>query len=56
VHEGDEVNEGDALLVMEGMKMEISINAKVSGTVDKILYQVGDMVEAEVPLVEISAV
>ena len=53
VNEGDSVAEGDALLVMEGMKMEISINAKVSGTVEKILYQVGDMVEAEVPLVEI---
>ena len=33
VKEGDEVNEGDVLLVMDGMKMEVQVKAPMAGAV-----------------------
>ncbi len=42
---GDEVKEGDALIVVEAMKMEHSILAPKDGTVKEIYYGVGDQVE-----------
>ncbi len=53
VRNGDRVRPGQALLVLEGMKMEYTLEAGVDGTVKKVLFRVGDMVEAEVPLVDI---
>lgn len=53
VKAGDRVKAGQPLLVLEGMKMEYTLKAGVSGTVDKVLYNEGDMVEAEAPLVDI---
>lgn len=53
VNPGDRVSEGQALLVMEGMKMEYTLKASVAGVVEHVYYAVGDTVEAEVPLVEI---
>lgn len=53
VSPGDRVSEGQALLVMEGMKMEYTLKASVAGVVEHVYYAVGDTVEAEVPLVEI---
>ncbi len=50
---GDRVSAGQALLVMEGMKMEYTLKASVAGVVEQVYYAVGDTVEAEVPLVEI---
>ncbi len=55
VREGDKVDQGQILLVLEGMKMEYALKAGVSGQVGKIYYDVGDMVEAEVPLVDIES-
>lgn len=53
VQAGDRVETGQPLLVLEGMKMEYTLKAGVAGTVDKVLYNEGDMVEAETPLVDI---
>jgi 3-methylcrotonyl-CoA carboxylase alpha subunit len=53
VKEGDTVAVGQALVVLEGMKMEITLRARVAGRVAKLHCAAGQMVEAEVPLVDI---
>jgi len=53
VRSGQRVVEGDALVVIEGMKMEHSVRARAAGTVLRVLVAEGDAVEAEAPLVEI---
>jgi len=53
VKEGDKVEAGQPLLVMEGMKMEVTVKAGIAGTIEKLLYGEGDMVEAEASLVDI---
>jgi 3-methylcrotonyl-CoA carboxylase alpha subunit len=55
VAEGDRVETGDKLLVLEGMKMEYTMLARTTGTIEKILYREGDIVEAEVALIDIQA-
>jgi pyruvate carboxylase subunit B len=45
VSEGDSVNEGDLLLILEAMKMENSITAPASGTVQSIPFKTGDLVK-----------
>jgi len=42
---GSSVEKGDALLVMEAMKMEHTIHAPAAGTVDEILFAIGDQVQ-----------
>ena len=41
---GQDVAEGDALVLVESMKMEIPICAERAGTVAEVLVDVGDMV------------
>ncbi len=41
---GDKVSKGQALAVMEAMKMEHTINAPHDGVVEELLYAVGDQV------------
>lgn len=45
VSAGDEVNEGQALLVMEAMKMEHTLVSPRDGTVEEVMAGVGDQVE-----------
>ncbi|MDP6899657.1 MAG: biotin/lipoyl-containing protein [Candidatus Thalassarchaeaceae archaeon] len=52
---GDEVDEGDPLIVMEAMKMEHRINAMTSGTISAIHFVAGEQVEAGAILVELES-
>ncbi len=42
--EGDKVNEGETVLILEAMKMENALSAPISGTIAKINLGVGDHV------------
>jgi pyruvate carboxylase subunit B len=53
VHEGDAVSEGDLLLVLEALKMEIEIKAPGAGVVGAVLVSVDQMVKPGDALVEI---
>lgn len=44
VSEKQTVNKGDALLVMEAMKMEYTLKADIGASVEKIFAKVGDQV------------
>ena len=48
---GDAVNEGDEVVTLEAMKMELPIVAEASGMVKEIKCNKGDTVEAEVVLI-----
>ena len=47
VNVGDAVSEGDEVVIIEAMKMELPISAEASGTVKEIKCKKGDTVEAE---------
>jgi len=55
VGENDSVNKGDAVLVMEAMKMEHTVLASKSGRVSGILCRVDDLVEDGKQLIAIEA-
>jgi 3-methylcrotonyl-CoA carboxylase alpha subunit len=55
VEAGDEVAEGDALMVLEAMKMETTIRAFAPGVVDHVNFAVGDQVSEGAELLAISA-
>lgn len=54
VIEGDQVEAGQALLVMEAMKMETELLANISGTVNKLHVSKGDRVTPGETLIEIT--
>ena len=53
VKEGDQVSEGQELLIMEDMKMEVPYEAPVSGTIARLHVAEGDVVEEEQLALEI---
>jgi acetyl-CoA carboxylase biotin carboxyl carrier protein len=46
VSEGDQVGEGDTLVLLESMKMEIPVHAEKAGTVTEVKVAVGDVIKA----------
>jgi biotin carboxyl carrier protein len=54
VKEGDTVQAGQALLVMEAMKMENAITASYNGTVTKVYVREGDSISEGDLLVEVA--
>jgi len=52
---GQEVKKGDALVIMEAMKMEHTISAPHDGVVEEVLYAVGDQVTDGAPLLAFKA-
>ncbi|MCF7220782.1 acetyl/propionyl/methylcrotonyl-CoA carboxylase subunit alpha [Marilutibacter chinensis] len=55
VGEGDEVEAGQELMVIEAMKMELSLKAPRGGTVAQVQAAVGDFVDADVVLVALAS-
>ena len=53
VSEGDKVDSGSVVIVLEAMKMQNEIKAGIDGKVDKIMCKPGERIEANVPLMEI---
>ena len=51
---GDEVQEGQVVMILEAMKMQNEIQAPVSGTVTEIHCEEGQSIEANVPLLVIT--
>ena len=51
VNPGDTVNEGDEVVIIEAMKMELPVVATDSGTVKEIKCKKGDAVEADSVLI-----
>jgi biotin carboxyl carrier protein len=43
--EGDQVDDGDTLVILESMKMEIPVLSEVQGTVSKLAVAEGDVVQ-----------
>jgi propionyl-CoA carboxylase alpha chain len=54
VSPGDVVSEGQALLVLEALKMEIEVNAPSGGTVAEVLVDAGQQVAAGAVLVTVA--
>jgi acetyl-CoA carboxylase biotin carboxyl carrier protein len=50
VKPGDAVNEGDEVVILEAMKMELPVVASESGTVKEVKCNSGDAVEADTVL------
>jgi acetyl/propionyl-CoA carboxylase alpha subunit len=52
---GDDVEAGQVMVVLEAMKMEHQLRAEAGGQVEEVLVTVGQFVDAEAPLVRMSA-
>jgi acetyl-CoA carboxylase biotin carboxyl carrier protein len=53
VKEGQEIDKGDLICLMEAMKMRHEIRSIKKGIVKTVLYQSGDFVESDQLLVQI---
>lgn len=56
ISENQKVNKGDALLVMEAMKMEYTLKADIPATVEKIFSKVSDQVTLGYLLVQLKEI
>ena len=52
---GDKLAEGDVIIILESMKMEIPVESPVAGTVQDVLVQPEDQVEEDQLLLVIDA-
>jgi biotin carboxyl carrier protein len=52
VEAGQQVRQGDVLVMLEAMKMELAVRAPRDGTVTAIACRTGELVQPGVPLVE----
>ena len=50
---GEKITEGQVLIVLESMKMEIPVIATASGTVTEILVMENDIIEEDQPVVTV---
>ena len=50
---GDAVKRGDALVILEAMKMELPVRAGVAGSVRAVHCREGELVQPGLPLIEI---
>jgi acetyl-CoA carboxylase biotin carboxyl carrier protein len=50
---GDAVTEGQTVVILESMKMEMPVEATAAGHVSAVLVKEGDSVEEGAPLVEL---
>lgn len=53
VEVGDRIEEGDTVVVLESMKMEMPVEAEEGGTVVEVFCQEGDAVDEGQPLVQL---
>jgi biotin carboxyl carrier protein len=53
VKEGDQVEQGQGLVIVEAMKMENEIKSPVKGKVEKVNFISGDLVDAAQPIIEL---
>lgn len=53
--EGESVQEGEAILTLEAMKMENEVRAEIAGKLVKVLVREGQVVNSGDPLAEIAA-
>jgi biotin carboxyl carrier protein len=53
VHEGEHVDEGQALVLLEAMKMELAVTAPAVGVVSAVLVEPGQLVSRGQALVEL---
>ena len=53
VSEGDQVDDGDTLVILESMKMEIPVLAESTGVVTKLHVAEGDVVQEDELIAEI---
>jgi biotin carboxyl carrier protein len=53
VHEGEHVDEGQTLVLLEAMKMELAVTAPAVGVVSAVLVEAGELVSRGQALVEL---
>lgn len=53
VREGDRIQEGDPLLTIESMKMELVLRSEKNAEVSEILFQVGSQISGEDVLIKL---
>ncbi|MEU3271238.1 biotin/lipoyl-binding carrier protein [Saccharomonospora sp. NPDC006951] len=50
---GDTVKQGEEIVILESMKMEIPVTAEIDGTITKLLVEEGQAVEEDDTIAEV---